>query len=117
MPLSLITTRTVESLGALLGTDLNVLRFRPNLVIEAFGAAAFPEDEWVGQALTVGTTCMRIDGRDKRCVVVNVDPLTGRRDPEVLRAIATHRETCLGVYGSTIRPGRVAVGDSVVLQR
>jgi hypothetical protein len=34
----------------------------------------------------------------------------------VLRAIATHRETCLGVYGSTIRPGRVAVGDSVVLQ-
>jgi uncharacterized protein YcbX len=116
MPLSLITTRTVESLGALLGTDLNVLRFRPNLVIEAFGAAAFPEDEWVGQALTVGTTWMRIDGRDKRCVVVNVDLLTGRRDPEVLRAIATHRETCLGVYGSTIRPGRVAVGDSVILQ-
>ena len=67
-------------------------------------------------SLTVGTTWMRIDGRDKRCVVVNVDPLTGRRDPEVLRAIATHRETCLGVYGSTIRPGRVAVGDSVVLQ-
>jgi hypothetical protein len=44
MPLSLITTRTVESLGALLGTDLNVLRFRPNLVIEAFGAAAYPEE-------------------------------------------------------------------------
>ena len=82
MPLSLITTRTVESLGALLGTDLDVLRFRPNLVIEAFGAAAFPEDEWVGQALTVGTTWMRIDGRDKRCVVVNVDPVTGRRDPD-----------------------------------
>ena len=59
---------------------------------------------------------MRIDGRDKRCVVVNVDPVTGRRDPEVLRAIATHRETRLGVYGSTVRPGRVAVGDSVVLQ-
>jgi uncharacterized protein YcbX len=50
MPLSLITTRTVESLGALLDADLDVLRFRPNLVIEAFGAAAFPEDEWVGQA-------------------------------------------------------------------
>jgi MOSC domain-containing protein len=116
MPLSLITSRTVESLGAVLGTDLNVLRFRPNLVIEAFGAAAFPEDEWVGRALTVGTTWMRIDARDKRCVVVNVDPVTGRRDPEVLRAVATHRETCLGVYGSTIRPGRVAVGDSVVLQ-
>jgi uncharacterized protein YcbX len=85
-------------------------------VIEAFGAAAFPEDEWVGHALTVGTTSIRIDGHDKRCVVVNVDPLTGHRDPEVLRAIATHRETRLGVYGSTIRPGRVAVGDAVTLQ-
>lgn len=116
LPLSLITTRTVESLGALLGTDLNVRRFRPNLVIEAFGAAAFLEDQWVGRALRVGTTRMRIDARDKRCVVVNVDPVTGRRDPSVLRAIAAHRETRLGVYGSTVRPGRVAVGDSVVLQ-
>src|SRR4029434_4726740 len=114
MPLSLITARVVECLRVLPGTDLNVLRFRPNLVIEAFGAAAFPEDEWVGQALTVGTTWMRIDRRDKRCVVVNVDPLTGRRGPEVLRAITTHRETYLGVYGSTIRPGRVAVGDPVI---
>ena len=105
LPLSLITTSTVESLAALLGTDLNVLRFRPNLVIEAFGDAAFPEDEWVGRDLTVGTTWMRIDRRDKRCVVVNIDPVTGRRDPTVLSAIAAHRDTCLGVYGSTIRPG------------
>ena len=116
MPLSLITTRTVDSIGALLGADLNVLRFRPNLVVEPFGGEAFPENDWVGRALTVGTTWIRIDGRDKRCVVVNVDPITGRRDPAVLRAIATHRDTCLGVYGSTVRPGRVAVGDSVVLQ-
>ena len=116
MPLSLITTRTVESLAKLQGTDLNVRRFRPNLVIEAIGEAAFPEDEWVGRDLTVGTTWMRIDKRDKRCVVVNIDPVTGRRDPTVLRAIAGHRDMCLGVYGSTIRPGRVAVGDSVVLR-
>jgi uncharacterized protein YcbX len=116
LPLSLITTRTVDSLGELLGTDLNMLRFRPNLVIDAIGGAAFPEDEWVGRDLTVGTTSMRIDQRDKRCVVVNVDPVTGRRDPTVLRAIAAQRNTCLGVYGSTVRPGRVAVGDPVVLR-
>lgn len=116
MPLSLITTRSVESIGALLGADLDVRRFRPNLVIEAFGAAAFPEDEWVGRVLTVGTTSVRVDAHDKRCVVVNVDPVTGRRDPAVLRAIATHRDSLLGVYGSTVRPGRVAVGDPVTLQ-
>lgn len=115
MPLSLITTRSVESLGTLLGAELNVLRFRPNLVVEAFGPAAFPEDEWVGRALRVGTTWIRIDRRDRRCVVINVDPQTGRRDPAVLSAVTAARESCLGVYGSTVRPGRVAVGDSVVL--
>jgi uncharacterized protein YcbX len=117
LPLSLITTNTLDGLGALVGIDLNVLRFRPNLVVEAFEDAAFPEDRWVGRTLTVGTTTMRIDARDKRCVVVNVDPATGVRDPAILRAVAGHRDTCLGVYGSTIRPGRVAVGDSVVLQQ
>jgi uncharacterized protein YcbX len=116
MPLSLITTRTIERLGALLGTDLNPLRFRPNLVIEASGTGAFQEDEWVGRILRIGTTWMRIDARDKRCVVVNVDPVTGRRDSAALRAIARHRDTCLGVYGSTVHPGRVAVGDAVILQ-
>lgn len=116
MPLSLITTRTVESLGALLSTELNVLRFRPNLVIEASGPSAFPEDEWVGRALTVGAAWIRIDARDKRCVVVNVDPVSGHRDPAVLRAVTAHRDTRLGVYGSTVRPGRVAVGDPVVLR-
>jgi hypothetical protein len=58
---------------------------------------------------------MRVDLRDKRCVVVNVDPVTTRRDPAVLRAIALERQVCLGVYGSTVQPGRLAIGDPVTL--
>jgi uncharacterized protein len=115
MPLSVITTRTVAGLGALVGAGLDVLRFRPNLVIEAAGDDAFPEDAWVGRVLRVGPLRMRVDARDRRCEVVNVDPATARRDPAVLRAIAQHREVCLGVYGSTVEPGRVSVGDPVCL--
>jgi uncharacterized protein YcbX len=58
---------------------------------------------------------MRVDARDKRCAVVNVDPATASRDPAVLRAIAHHRRACLGVYGSTVEPGRVHVGDPVTV--
>jgi hypothetical protein len=47
--------------------------------------------------------------------VVNIDPVTARRDPAILRAIARQRQVCFGVYGSTVRPGRVAVGDPVVI--
>jgi hypothetical protein len=116
MPLSVITTQTVGSLGALVDADLDVLRFRPNLLIEASSEEAFPEDEWVGCVLRIGGMRMRVDGRDKRCVVVNIDPATTRRNPAILRAIARERDVCLGVYGSTVQPGRVAVGDQVIIE-
>jgi uncharacterized protein YcbX len=66
--------------------------------------------------LCIGGLRMRVDQRDQRCVMVNVDPVTTERDPSVLRAIARHRQACLGVYGSTVRAGRVALGDSVLLE-
>jgi uncharacterized protein YcbX len=115
LPLSLITTQTIAGLEALVDTELDVQRFRPNLVIDAVGGAAFPEDRWVGSGLRIGDTRVRIDGRDKRCIVVNVDPTTTERDRTVLRAIRAERKARLGVYGSTVQPGRVAIGDPVVL--
>ncbi len=65
--------------------------------------------------LRVGELEMRVDQRDKRCAMINVDPDTDERDPAVLRAVAQERAACAGVYGTTVRPGRVAVGDAVVL--
>jgi uncharacterized protein len=115
MPLSLLTTQTLAGLGRLVGTDLAVARFRPNLLVEASGRH-FPEDAWVGQVLRIGGLRMRVDQRDKRCVVVTIDPVTLRRDPAILRAIARERDARLGVYGSTVEPGRVAVGDPVELE-
>lgn len=119
MPLSLITTQTVAVLGSLLGSDLDVQRFRPNLLIEAAGDQPFAEDGWVGLTLRVGDLQngmqMRIDQRDQRCVIVNVDPVTTKRDPAILRTIARERQACLGVYGSTVQPARVAIGDPVII--
>ena len=115
MPLSLVSTQTVAGLGRLVGADLAAARFRPNLCVDVPGPA-FAEDGWVGRVLSIGGLRMRIDRRDKRCVMVNVDPVTLHRDPAVLRAIARERENCLGVYGSTVVPGPVAVGDPVELE-
>lgn len=116
MPLSLITTQTLAGLGGHVGGALDPQRFRPNLVVTARGRAAFPEDRWVGRTLRIGGARVRIDKRDQRCVMVNVDPTTTRRDRAVLRAIAGHREACLGVYGTPVQPGHIAVGDAVVLE-
>ena len=117
LPLSLITTQTLAGLGALVGAPLDVRRFRPNLLIDAPDGGPFPEDAWVGSVLRIGGARVRVDKRDQRCVVVDVDPATARRDPAVLRTIARQREACLGVYGSTVQPGTVQIGDEVALER
>ncbi len=115
LPLSLMTTQTVASIGAVVGSELDARRFRPNLVVAALGDEPYPEDGWVGSVLEIGTTQLRVDARDPRCVVINVDATTAARDPRVLRAVVTERDACLGVYASTVRPGQVGVGDEVRL--
>jgi uncharacterized protein len=117
MPLSLITTQTIASLGAWVEPTLTPERFRPNLLIEATGDTAFPEDEWVGSVLRVGDMRMRVDQRDVRCVMINIDPVTDEKDPDVLRTVARERETSLGVYGATVTPGTVAVGAPVFFEQ
>ncbi len=116
MPLSLISTRTMASISALAEVRIDPRRFRPNLVINPVADAEYPEDDWVGSIVGIGSMRMRIDRRDKRCVMVNVDPETSTKNSAVLRAIAQERDACLGVYGTTVQPGLVNVGDPVVIE-
>jgi uncharacterized protein YcbX len=113
-PLSLTTTQSVAAVGDLVGEALDPRRFRPNLLIEAAGGEPFAEDDWVGSVLQIGEARIRVDLRDERCVMVNVDPATTDRNAEVLKAIARERQACLGVYASTVTPGPIAVGDRVL---
>jgi uncharacterized protein YcbX len=116
MPLSLLSTQSIAALEGMVGASLVPRRFRPNLLVEAAGDGAFQEDEWVGSVLRVGEMTMRVDQRDERCVMINVDPSTGARDASVLKTVGRERQACFGVYGSVVAPGRVAVGDPVVLR-
>ncbi|MFI5952309.1 MOSC domain-containing protein [Cryptosporangium sp. NPDC051539] len=111
-PVSLLTTRSLTDLAGLLGSPPGPGRFRPNILVET----GEPEENWVGGTVTLGGVRVRADRRDRRCVVVTIDPRTGRRSPEVLRAIATHRAGTFGLYGTVELPGRLAVGDPVVVE-
>lgn len=115
-PLSLITTQTIVRLGEMVGAPLAVQRFRPNILVEAADAAPFVEDSWLGCVLRIGSLRLRIDKRDGRCVVMTIDPVTTERNPAILRAVAQDREGYLGVYGSTVEPGRIAVNDPVLIE-
>jgi uncharacterized protein YcbX len=114
-PLSLITRQSIEALGVMVGSALDIRRFRPNLLIDAANDTPFAEDEWVGHVLQIGRMRMRVDKRDGRCAVITIDPETSQKEPGVLRAVAQQRQGCLGVYGSTVEPGRIALDDDVLI--
>jgi hypothetical protein len=100
----------------MVGLGLDVQRFRPNILVQADGVAPFSEDDWVGRELRVGGMRLRVDKRDGRCVVITIDPVTTERNPSILRTVAQDRQGCLGVYGSTVEPGRVALNDAVLIE-
>ena len=115
MPVSLISDSTVSALCELADVPRNELRFRPNIVVTLGSGTPFEEDEWVGAVVRIGTAAVRIDRRDSRCVIVNVDPASGRPGARLLRVIGTARRARAGVYGTTVQPGVIRVGDPVVL--
>lgn len=114
MPVSLITSQTVSAMCELAEVQVDALRFRPNLLVKSNVDEPFLEDEWVGSVLRIGAASIRVDRHDSRCVIVNVDPVTAKQDPGVLKAIGRHRKAALGVYGTVVEPGLIRVGDPVL---
>ena len=113
LPISLISTGTVDALCKDIVDKADPRRFRPNLVVEA--EEPFAEDAWVGGTLQIGTTVLRVDKRDSRCAVITVDPVTARATPELLQRVAREGGSSAGVYASVVSPGIVHAGDPVYL--
>jgi uncharacterized protein YcbX len=116
-PVSLISTATIDAIGSSVGQALDARRFRPNIVMDLSAPTAFAEDGLVGREILLGSIVLRVDKRDKRCVMINVDPDTSTKNPTVLRAVAQERQACLGVYATVVQTGAISVGDSVSLAR
>ncbi len=120
MPLSIVTTSSVDSLSSHVQHDLSLERFRSNLVIDDETDRAFPEEKWVGSEIRFGkgsdSARLRLDRKTERCNVIDVDPATGKADAPAFEAIADLRRKNLGAYGSTVRPGQIEVGMEVLLR-
>lgn len=116
-PISIITSTTAGEAVRLAELPADVRRFRPNVVIASLRSIAYEEDEWVGGVLSFGegenSATLAITNRDERCSMVNYDPDSARPAPELLKRIVKVRDNKVGVYGTTVRRGRVAVGQSV----
>jgi uncharacterized protein len=117
--ISVIASDTIREIGRLAGQNLDVRRFRANVVVRLLRSVPFQEDQWLGGVLSFGegdvAPAVTVMMRDLRCSMVNLDPDTARPAPEVMKAIVRANENNAGIYGTVTRVGRLAVGQKVTL--
>lgn len=116
---SVISLVTIAGIGRAAGVKLDRRRFRANIVLETNNPEPFLEDGWVGGTLVFGERepmpAVSVTMRDLRCVIINIDPDTGKQDGRILKTVVGLNATNSGVYGTVVRPGTIHVGQPVSL--
>lgn len=115
-PLLLLTRRSLESLAqASPDVDMDVRRFRPNLLIDTSEAGAFPEQEWIGRRIGLGGATLRVHSTCVRCVMTTHGFAEVPKDSRVMRTLVKETEGNLGIYAGVEGPGQVRRGDPLTL--
>lgn len=111
---SIVNLASVRDLSQRLGRDLDPLRFRANLYVE--GWPAWVENDWTGRTLTVGGATAEVIKPIVRCAATHVDPDTGARDADLVKALFDlYGHMFCGIYLTVTGGGRVGEGDVVVV--
>lgn len=118
--ISVIAMDTVQEIMRLAEQSPDVRRFRPNILVRAVRAGAFQEDEWVGGVLSFGkgddAPAIAVTMRDVRCAMLNLDPDSAKPAPEVMKTVVRVNQNNAGIYGTVIRAGQLAVGQTIYLR-
>ncbi len=116
-PVSLINVATIRELERATERRLDVLRFRPNILIENDGVEPFAEDQWLGKRVRFGTDdngpAVSVTMRDLRCVMINLDPETAEADSSVIKNAVRLNANYAGVYATVIRSGELRINQKI----
>lgn len=111
---AILNLASLRALSDKLGQDLDIGRFRGNLVVDGLGP--WGEFDLIGRSIRLGGATLEVTRPTDRCRAPDANPLTGRRDANVLRALEDgwgHRD--FGVYARVSQGGRVRAGDELDL--
>ncbi|MEM6548836.1 MAG: MOSC domain-containing protein [Pseudomonadota bacterium] len=111
---SVLSLASLRALSQHAGQHLDPRRFRGNLWLD--GGAAWEEEDWPGEILSIGPVRLRVIERIERCRATEANPAKGTRDIETLQVLrATRGSPEFGIYAEVIEGGKIAVGDSAGL--
>lgn len=112
--ISLVSQATIDAIAAAVGENIDVRRFRPNVVFN--GVEPWEEFKWVGQTLRMGDATLTISAPIGRCLNIDVNPDTGERDVPLFSLLQQHfGHGKTGVVAKVKLGGLVEVGDRLVL--
>jgi uncharacterized protein YcbX len=115
-PLLVMTTESLAHLQRLVAHQrFDVARFRPNLLIETGADVPFPEREWPGRTLKIGSVELEVVMDCPRCVMTTHGFSELPNDPGIMRSLVSLADGDLGVYANVSIPGQVRVDDPVTL--
>ena len=114
--LHLLSTASLATFGrAAPDSVIDARRFRPNVVLDTGDGTGYPELDWVGRHLRIGTVVARVALPMSRCVMTTLPQGDLPRDSSIMRALVRETGMDLGAALDVVEPGRVALGDAVEL--
>jgi uncharacterized protein YcbX len=117
-PVHLISTATLAHVGA------EMIRYRPNLVLDVGDMRPFAENDWTDHEITVGDVRLTVIQPTPRCAVPTLAHGPLPRRPEAVRALLDQNRIpvgdlglrpCLGAYAQVLAAGQIALGDKVAV--
>jgi uncharacterized protein YcbX len=127
---SILNKESVEFLRRNIGIDIDPLRFRMNVIVSDL--KPFEELSWVpaypGSAhIRIGDLDFQVMDACERCLAINANPETGKRDLDVLQYLtrmmrergykSPHRgvPAVMGILAKPLSSGRIPVGAPITL--
>lgn len=112
--ISLVSTTTTGRLAQAHGGDIDLQRFRINLLIEPADAESWERD-WLDKRVAIGNREVRLrtDRPIERCVMITLDPQTAQRTPAIMKTVARQFANQIGIYGTVEQPGTIGLGDGI----
>jgi uncharacterized protein YcbX len=107
LPLLVATDGAIQTIG------LDRRRFRPNILLG--GVEGLTERQWERKNLRLGEIEIHAAQLRSRCIMTTYDPDTLEQDRTVLSRVVREFEGTMALDCSVVKPGRIKVGDPVIV--
>ncbi len=112
-PIHIVLTSELDHLRAELpDTDISLMRFRPNIVIDD-RVQPLRSDDLVGAKFRVGSVDISVDMTTPRCAMTTHAQGSLPRAQEIMRKLVLEWKHSFGVYGTVRKGGNIVVGEEV----